>query len=179
MLEYWGVRGQHSHSSGAWQTCAFPVFPALVASKQGRQDYHSCSHQCWSFPSQNNENIFWNFLSGSAHWLCFPFCPSSHAELVPFILTVQRDLSAILPMSHLSWRDICAESLLWIYVIYTTQHNSCTLCLFKGRKSCKMNHLYVLTCCFLFPNPKPQMQRVAETLQRKIAPFHCTQVASI
>ena len=90
---------QHTRPSGALQICAFLIFPTLVDfpshSRKSRQDHHWSSHQCWSFPCQNDRNIACNFLWDSACSACSsPFCPSSHSETVTSIFSAQRSFTS-------------------------------------------------------------------------------------
>ena len=113
----WALREQHSHSSGALQICAFAVFLALEASsiyfRQSKQDCHTCSRQCWSFPCPNDGNIAWNF----PHIDILPrfTFPLMLNQCLPSSLF--RYLSATLPTSHQPWRNRCVASLLWTYVM--------------------------------------------------------------
>ena len=97
------------------------------------------------FSCQNDGNIAWKFLRGSAHQHSSTFCSSSPFGSVPSNYSANRDLLAT---SRQPRTDRCVTSLLWIYAIYALQHCNSTPRLFEGRKLLKMNDLYC--CCFLY-----------------------------
>lgn len=99
----WRGRWQLAYPSGDLQTCAFPVFPALLTLIPGKAD-RVTSCQRWSFPRWNDGSVAWIFLGGSARQHSPPFSPPPQS--VPFIFSVQRDLSATLPASHQPWRKM-------------------------------------------------------------------------
>ena len=92
---------------------------ALVGSSgysRQRRDRHSCHHQCWSFPFQNDGNITLNFSWGSVCW------HSSLLSFFSFSISVFHPLCAegsFCHFTHISHERMDVELLYFEAMRYT------------------------------------------------------------